>query len=131
MAVEPHPTTPLSDAIFHIADRAAWTEARSAGTYRWSTRDQTLDEVGFIHCSFEQQVVPTAARHYAGADPTELVVLVIDPAAVVAAGVEVRFEAAPHGEDYPHIYGDLPPAAVVATRSLVRAADGTWTLLPA
>ncbi|MCB1248699.1 MAG: DUF952 domain-containing protein [Acidimicrobiales bacterium] len=117
--------------IFHIADRTAWADAQEAGTYRWSTRDQTLDEVGFIHCWFEQQVVPTAARHYGDADPAELVVLVIDPSVVAAAGAEVRVEAAPHGEDYPHIYGDLPPAAVVATRALARAVDGTWALLPA
>ena len=42
--------------IFHLTFAADWEAGRAAGEYRLPTRDRTLDEVGFTHCSFENQV---------------------------------------------------------------------------
>lgn len=104
--------------IFHIALVEDWAAARAAGEYRVSTRGRTLAEVGFIHCSRRGQVERTVARFYRDAGP--LVLLTIDPE---LAGSEVR-EDPVGAETFPHLYGPLPVAAVVATTPL--AGDDPW-----
>ena len=42
--------------IFHIALTEDWEAAKRVGEYRVSTRGRDLDEVGFIHGSFRDQV---------------------------------------------------------------------------
>lgn len=42
--------------IFHIALSRDWEAAKQVGEYRVSTRGRGLDEVGFIHGSFRDQV---------------------------------------------------------------------------
>jgi glutathione S-transferase len=118
------PTSDETPRIFHLAERATWALAKASGSYANSTRDQSLAEVGFIHCSFEQQLAATAARFYADADPHLFVVLVIDPSLLDARLVE---EQAGNGELFPHIYGPLNVDAVVATRPLIRR-DGEFIL---
>ena len=95
--------------IFHLALEQEWEAAQADGLYRRSTLDASLDEVGFIHCSDAHQVDGVAERHYAGVEEP-LVLLEIDPE---RAG-EVRWEDGGAGELFPHIYGPLPVAAVVA-----------------
>lgn len=97
--------------ILHIAERPAWDAARAAGAYR----PASLDAEGFIHCSTVHQVVETAHRFFAGR--TDLVLLCIDEARCRAP---VKYEPpADTGRDpaagalFPHIYGPLPPDAVV------------------
>lgn len=95
--------------IKHLAVAAEWEEAiAGGGPYRRSTLGRSLDEVGFIHCSFEEQVAATAALIYAGRD--DVVLLTIDESRL---GCEVRVE-----EGFPHIYGELPLDAVVEVRRL-------------
>lgn len=88
--------------IYHLAMRSQWDAAQAYGEYRQSTIDKTLDEEGFIHCSFGEQVAATAERYYQGVD--DIVLLTIDPARLSA---EVRVE-----NGFPHIYGPLPAHAV-------------------
>jgi uncharacterized protein (DUF952 family)/nucleoside 2-deoxyribosyltransferase len=102
--------------IFHLAERSTWALAKASGDYASSTRDQSLAEVGFIHCSFEQQLGATATRFYSDADPDRYVALVIDPSLLRARLV---VEQAGNGELFPHIYGPLNVDAVVATRPLI------------
>ncbi|MFE9608916.1 DUF952 domain-containing protein [Streptomyces sp. NPDC006012] len=98
--------------ILHITERALWDAARERGTYEMSTRGRTLREVGFIHFSSRAQLPRVAAFLYGSYDrPEDLVVLVVDPALL---GVPVRWEAVePDGEEFPHVYGPVPVAAVV------------------
>ena len=94
----------------HLALAADWEAAVAAGSYHVSTRGVSLEDEGFIHCSFPEQVADVAVRHYA--DVTEpLVVLVIDGEEVEAGGVAVLVEDV-DGVDYPHIYGPLYPECV-------------------
>ncbi len=96
--------------LFHITQRATWEAALSAGEYRTSTRNVSLKEQGFIHCSLRHQLRAVAEYIYGDAD--NLVVLVIDSDRVAAT---VRYEAPePGAESYPHIYGPLPTDAVTA-----------------
>ncbi len=103
--------------LLHLTERTLWDEAVRTGSYEQSTRGRTLAEEGFIHCATREQL-PAVARLLYGEGKGvhgELVVLVIDDGRLDAP---VRYEeAAPGGPVYPHIYGPVPTAAVVAVES--------------
>ena len=110
------------EPIFHLTTPAEWADALAAGTYRRSTRGRSLEEVGFIHCSYAHQVEQIADLIYGG--ETTLVLLVIDPAAL-----DVREEPASEGgAAYPHIYGPLPVASVVEAVELHADAAGRFRM---
>ena len=97
--------------LYHLALAADWQQARQLGEYRISTRGQRLEQVGFIHASYADQLEGTHQRFYA--DVSDLRLLVIDPTRLAAHGIAVRPEAAPgSGELFPHLYGSLPLDAV-------------------
>ncbi|MCX4408101.1 MULTISPECIES: DUF952 domain-containing protein [unclassified Streptomyces] len=102
----------MSEPLLHLTERSLWDAARASGAYEMSTRGRTLQEEGFIHCSLRHQVPGVASLLYGGYDgPDELVLLVIDPERL---DVPVRYEAVkPGGEEFPHVYGPIPVAAVV------------------
>ena len=108
--------------LFHIAEKAAWREAKRSGEYTNSTRDQSLEEVGFIHCSYRSQATASAERFYSDASGEEYVILVIDPALLNAP---LAVEPAANGVLFPHVYGPLNAHAVIATCDLVRI-DGRF-----
>jgi uncharacterized protein (DUF952 family)/AcrR family transcriptional regulator len=109
------PATVSPPRLFHVALGGEWREALANGTaYRRSTLGKTLDEVGFIHCSFAGQWQNVVDLFYR--DQADVVLLEIDPSKVPS---EIRLETVEGGsETFPHIYGALPPDAVVATRRL-------------
>jgi uncharacterized protein (DUF952 family) len=112
--------------LFHVADCGDWMSAVRTGAYRGSTRGVTLDEQGFIHCSLRHQLLGVAEVLYADAQADDLVVLVIDSDLVQAP---VRFEAPEPGTDeYPHIYGPLPTAAVTRVVPVSRDPAGRFIL---
>ena len=110
--------------LLHITERSLWETARTSGAYEMSTRGRTLAEVGFIHCSLRHQLPQVAKLLYSDCDPDELVVLVIDSDRITSP---LRYEppepgacaydATSESEEFPHIYGPLPVAAVVAKES--------------
>lgn len=108
--------------LVHMALPDDWAAAQAAGEYRMSTRGVTLEQEGFIHSSFDHQVIGTANRFYGDLD--ELVLLRIDPSRL---GAEVVVEPPFPGavEHFPHIYGPIPLAAVVSATPWHRTAD-TW-----
>lgn len=106
--------------LYHLALRSDWERARQAGEYRTSTLGADLAEVGFVHCSFADQVTVVAEAYYAGvAEP--LVLLVIDPQRL---DVPVRVEPVPGGQRFPHVYGPIPVTAVTDVSELHRGPDG-------
>ncbi len=107
--------------IFHLSLEGDWQRALERGSYEISTRGLTLDEVGFIHASFEHQVGPVATAYYS--DVTEpLVVLVIDPDKLESPMVVEDVEDA--NDSFPHIYGPLNPSAVVEVRAVTVSERG-------
>ena len=107
-------------ALLHIAHREIWVTAVRNGKYR----PVSLVEEGFIHCSLPDQVVPVANAMYRGQQ--DLVLLVIDPIRVPA---EIRFEDCyQSGQEFPHIYGPLPVAAVDQVLAFEPDSDGRFTL---
>jgi uncharacterized protein (DUF952 family) len=104
--------------IFHIVSIEAWDAALASGIYR----ADSLATEGFIHFSYAEQVSATANRRYQGSNLLQ--VLEVDPALL---GVEVRVELSPAtGEQFPHCYGPLPIAAVVAIYPLHRDEAGSY-----
>ena len=102
---------PLDQPLFHLALKGDWEQARETGTYQWSTRGMRLEQVGFIHCSWQEQVAKTFERFYA--DAGDVVLLEIDPTRLTAP---LRADAIPTGELFPHLYGPLP---IEALRSII------------
>jgi glutathione S-transferase len=112
--------------IFHIASAEDWRAAQLAGTYRQSTRARSLEEVGFIHCSYVAQVTTVANTICRGSQG--LVLIKIDPERLDAA---LRIDPAPpSGELFPHIYGPLNVDAVIEVVPFEPSADGTFHLPP-
>ena len=105
--------------IYHLALVGDWAAA-AGREYRMSTLGKTLDEVGFIHCSYRDQVQPVADAFYRGRD--DIVLLVIDRDRL---GPPVRVENLAGGTNYfPHIYGPLNADAVVAVAPVAVTDDG-------
>jgi uncharacterized protein (DUF952 family) len=112
--------------IFHVATVRDWAAALADGVYRVSTLGATIDEVGFIHASTEEQVGATATRFYADVEGP-LVVLVLDADRLRAAGVPVRLEDAGTGELFPHLYAALPVSLVDEVRPAAFDEAGAFT----
>jgi uncharacterized protein (DUF952 family) len=104
--------------LWHLAEGHDWAAAVRIGWYERSTRGQGLAEVGFVHCSYPDQLAGVAAAFYA--DARDLVLLRIDPAGVPA---EIRVE-----DGFPHVYGPIPVAAVTAAEPLSRDSTGRLAL---
>ncbi len=93
-----------ANSIYHICRREEWEAAQAAGRYSGSSQD-TAD--GFIHFSTAAQIQESAARHRA--NQSGLVLLAVDADALGAA---LKWESSRHGEEFPHLYGELPLAAL-------------------
>ncbi len=78
---------------------------------------------GYIHLSTAAQVTATVERHFAGQSP-----LYIAAVALAGLGERLRWEVSRGGALFPHFYGELRWAHVVAHGPLQRAADGTVAL---
>lgn len=106
--------------LLHITTPAAWQAALDAGSY---VTPSLLGPEGFIHLSSAEQVHLPANAIYAGRD--DLVLLVIDPTRV---DNEIRWEPGDPGDPssmrFPHLYGPLPTAAVVAVEPWRPGPDG-------
>ena len=97
------------DVLVHLIEPAAWRAALADG----AVRSQSLDDVGFVHLSTPDQVHVPAERLYPGR--RDLVLLVVDPARLSdPVRLEPGVPADPGGMLFPHLYGPLPVAAVVA-----------------
>ncbi|HLS67950.1 MAG TPA: DUF952 domain-containing protein [Kiloniellales bacterium] len=106
----------MSQLIYHVCTAAAWAQADAHGGYRGSG-DDLRD--GFIHLSTAAQVRESVAKHRAGQDG--LVILAIEADAL---GDALKWEPARGGQLFPHLYGRLPPPAVVWVKPLPLTSDG-------
>ena len=99
---------PMDQPLFHLALESDWQAAVQQGDYRVSTRGFSLEQVGFIHLSWQEQVQDTFDRFYA--DAGAVLTLRINPKLVSAP---LRADAIHTGVLFPHLYGPLPIASVV------------------
>lgn len=117
----------MTQTIVITAKQGDWERAKTQGEYLQSTIDSTLAEVGFIHCSFPDQVMDMVNRKYA--DQESLTLLLLDPDKVTS---EIKNEAARSGRagTFPHIYGPLNIDAVTAAIPLQKDAAGRFMTPP-
>ncbi|MEV0396711.1 DUF952 domain-containing protein [Polymorphospora rubra] len=91
--------------IYKLLAAAEWAQARARGSYAGSAVDR---RDGYVHLSGREQVVETAARHFAG--QRGLVLLTVDPGRL---GADLHWEPSRGGALFPHLYAPLPVDAVV------------------
>ena len=102
--------------IYKIAPRDLWAQAEQAGSFIGAPVD-IAD--GYIHFSTATQVRETAARHFA--NQPDLLLISVNASALGAA---LKFEVSRGGALFPHLYGELPLAAVLKAEPLQLGDDG-------
>lgn len=100
--------------IYKILLPGEWTAFQAAGRFDGSSFDH---DSGFVHCSSRAQVAGTAARVF-GVAP-HLVVVALDASRF---GDALRWEDAPGGGPFPHVYAPLPAEAVAGVYHVAGAA---------
>jgi len=106
-------TDSLKEPLYHLASHSDAKLIDAGNDY--ST--DSLDSEGFIHCCTAEQMPGVLQRYYA--DTQELVLLCIEPAALTST---LTFENTVGGTElFPHIYGKINHAAIIAMHSLQRA----------
>lgn len=104
--------------IFHIVTEDNWNINKHKVLYK----THSLDREGFIHCSFENQLLKVANTLYRGSE--DMLVLCINEDKVKhILKVEDLYKL---NEDYPHLYGELPVNAVEKVVKLELLKDGTF-----
>ena len=86
-------------SVFKILRQDEWDALREAG----QTLGAPIDlQDGYVHLSNAEQVVETAAKHFAGEDGLWL--LAVDEEAL---GEDLRWETSRGGALFPHLYREL------------------------
>lgn len=111
----------MSEFIFHITARRAWSSAQKSGEYI----ADSLAGDGFIHCSKVDQIIRVANLVFFGQHG--MVLLVIDPTRLTS---EIRWEPGADlpTELFPHIYGPIILDAVMDVRAFEPGTDGKFLL---
>jgi uncharacterized protein (DUF952 family) len=115
-------TTPAAQpkTIYRILDQQAWAKVQADGKFKGSEHDL---RDGFIHFSTAAQLAETAAKHYTRR--TDLVLLWVNVEPIAHA---LRWEVSRGGALFPHLYGELPSAAVTRSAALALDAHGVHVL---
>ncbi|QND16812.1 DUF952 domain-containing protein [Rhizobium leguminosarum bv. trifolii] len=95
----------LTPTLYKIVTETLWQRARQTGTFHGAGIDL---KDGFIHLSTAGQVKQTAALHFAG--QSGLLLVAVDGRGF---GDKLVFEPSRGGDLFPHLYADLPLAAVL------------------
>jgi uncharacterized protein (DUF952 family) len=106
----------VSVIIYKICPESLWQEALRLGRFVGAPIDR---RDGFIHLSTAGQVAETAARHFAGV--ADLLLVAVDAGCL---GDALKWEPSRGGALFPHLYGALPPTAVLWVEPLPLAPDG-------
>jgi uncharacterized protein (DUF952 family) len=106
---------------YHLAPRDDWhAVSAKLDRQRWYAAASLATE-GFIHCTDgSRELGLTFDRHY-GDDRRAFVALLID---LDATGSPWRYDDP--GSPYPHIYGPIDRAAIIATFDVRRTRDGRF-----
>lgn len=115
--------------IYHIVSKHDWQQKDTNEPYV----HPSLDAEGFIHCSYQSQVVTIANLFYA--EEEALLLLHIDADQLgdllreEVAQLPVDVEGIPEEQGpFPHVYGPIEPKAIVEVQEMKRDEKGRWTL---
>ena len=95
---------------YKIFTAEQWTQFEADGVFHGAPVDLAD---GYIHLSAADQLQGTLDKHFAG--QTGLVIAEVDLAAL---GSTVKWEVSRGDALFPHIYGSLPMAAVLDSRTV-------------
>lgn len=112
--------TAMPQPIYKILSEAAYEAAKREGHFLGSA-DDARD--GFIHLSAADQIEATLARYFTG--QKGLLLVAVDPERLGAA---LKWEVSRGGALFPHLYGPLDLAAMVAVETLDLDDDGHHVL---
>jgi uncharacterized protein (DUF952 family) len=112
-------------SVLHLLPLADW----NCGGRTPITPDSLATE-GFVHCTADDATLLRVANQFYVGVPGDMLAITIDLDCL--GGTEVKWEHPPGSDPltaitFPHIYGAVPRHAVVLTRLMVRAADGTYS----
>jgi uncharacterized protein (DUF952 family) len=77
---------------------------------------------GFVHLTHGVEPVLAAGNRYYRADARDYLLLIVDLEQITS---DIRYEDP--DRQFPHVYGPLDRAAIVAVQQVARADDGTFT----
>lgn len=106
--------------IYYIATQQEFADAQVIG----HLAPPSFYEEGFVHCSFADQTLGVAHKHFHGQEC--LLLLEIDRTKLAAPVIEENLSGGP--DLYPHIYGILNLSAVQAVFAFSRSKDGRFAL---
>ncbi len=89
--------------ILHITSFSDWERQSKQKSF---APDGYADE-GFIHCCEQDQLQGVLQRYYPGR--SDLLLLHIDESKLES---ELRYEASPQGEMFPHVFGPINKTAI-------------------
>jgi glutathione S-transferase len=115
-----------TDRLYHLTVAGDW-EKDAGEDYTVSTLGKSLEDIGFIHCSFITQVAQVAEVLFRGRD--DVLLLQIDGARLRSPLRVERVSA--HGEAFPHVYGPLNRDAVVRTTMVRLLENGSLDIAAA
>ena len=107
----------VDETLFKVLHQSQWDDAKRAGLFSGCGIDLAD---GFIHLSSPSQIVETVRRYFSG--HSDLLLLSIDASQL---GDSLRWEASRGGDLFPHVYGDIPLAAVVSVATLPLDDEGS------
>ena len=94
-----------------------------------SITPDSLASEGFVHCTADDTILLRVANQFYVNVPGDMIALSID---LDRVNDEVKWEHPPGSDPltaiaFPHIYGPIPRASVIATRPMHRTNDGLYT----
>ena len=110
----------MNQPLFHILKKTDADAAKVAGSYL----PENYATEGFIHCSYASQVCKVALHFYKAQQ--DLILLEIDKSLLSCKVIDEDLYGA--GENFPHIYGELPWQAVRQMHDFPSNADGSFDL---
>lgn len=90
--------------ITKVITKRNWEIAKIDG----EINEASLKEEGFIHCSFLEQALKVAEKHFSHEE--DVLLLTIDPSLIKA---KIKHELASNDQEYPHVYGVIHIEAIV------------------
>ncbi len=110
----------MNKIVYCITTIEKWEHAKSKGIYL----DESLNNEGFIHCSFSHQLVRVANKHFNGIN--NLLILCINCKHLKSNIIDEDLYNL--NELYPHIYGPINVEAVIKTVAFSCNRDGSFSL---
>lgn len=107
--------------IYKVCSLSHWKQAQQQGVFKGVAID--LSD-GYIHFSTAEQLAETLAKHFAGQN--DLVLLTIEAEKLDAD--LLKWEPSRGGQLFPHLYADLPLAAIMNEHLLDIAEYGQFIL---